>query len=76
MEQQNNSVEFIIETEKVCRICMKVNDDLYSIFDVGKIGIRTHKIKDILTESTSIEVNELFDNAQKHKQIATINLFQ
>lgn len=54
MDQDQQSAEL---DEKICRICMKDAEDLYSIFDTGKIGEEKHKIMDILTESTSIEVN-------------------
>lgn len=46
------------ENTRICRICLGASDeDLYSIYDSGKVGNKTLKITDILTDCTSIEVN-------------------
>lgn len=54
----NKLPEIMDENTKICRICLGASDeDLYSIYDSGKVGDKTLKIMDILTDCTSIEVN-------------------
>lgn len=53
------------ESDKICRICMNGAEDLYSIFETGRIGQQYNKIKDILTESTSMEVNSVSKPSKK-----------
>ena len=45
------------EDTKICRICLSSSDELYSIYDFGKICDKTVKINELLSECTSIEVN-------------------
>lgn len=57
--EKNNLPDVVDETTILCRICLSDSEELYSIFDYGKVGSKMFKILDILTEFTSIEVNKL-----------------
>lgn len=45
------------EFTKICRVCLSGANDLYPIYDLGKVCNKTVKISDILSDCTSIEVN-------------------
>lgn len=49
--------DVVNEHTKICRICLNVADEFYSIHDFGKVCNKTVKISELLSECTSIEVN-------------------